>query len=199
LSESAVDFHLVSRLGFTGENTEGATPVSYYIAVGADRKGPFPKEQLLAEGLRADTLVWTEGMADWQAASTVPELSDLFAQPQPAPYPDPAARALPYATPGQPIGYQSIPPYNQSEVNGKKIAAGLCGILLGALGIHKFVLGFTSAGIIMIVCTFGATILTCGMAAPIVSIIGLIEGILYLTKSDEQFYQDYFVNRKQWF
>jgi TM2 domain-containing membrane protein YozV len=32
----------------------------------------------------------------------------------------------------------------------KKIAAGVCGILLGSLGIHKFILGYTTEGIIML-------------------------------------------------
>ena len=35
----------------------------------------------------------------------------------------------------------------------KKIAAGICGILLGALGVHKFILGYTLQGIIMLVLT----------------------------------------------
>ena len=43
------------------------------------------------------------------------------------------------------------------------------------------------------------SILTCGFAAPIFSIIGLIEGIMYLTKSDEEFVQTYQVNQKGWF
>src|SRR5438128_9085056 len=35
----------------------------------------------------------------------------------------------------------------------KKIVAGICGILLGGLGIHKFVLGYTKEGILQIVIT----------------------------------------------
>jgi TM2 domain-containing membrane protein YozV len=73
----------------------------------------------------------------------------------------------------------------------KKITAGICGILLGGLGIHKFVLGYTKEGIIQIV----ITICTCGAG----SIIGLIEGIIYLTKSDEEFVQTYVQNKKGWF
>ncbi len=58
----------------------------------------------------------------------------------------------------------------------KKIAAGICGILLGALGIHKFILGYTTAGVIMLVVTIVGSIIILG---PIVmGIIGLIEGIL---------------------
>lgn len=94
----------------------------------------------------------------------------------------------------QPMQYQApLPP--PQEFNGKKIAAGICGILLGPLGIHKFILGLTTPGIIMICVSF----LTCGIAAPVMGIIGLIEGILYLTKTDEQFYQEYAVQKKGWF
>lgn len=76
-----------------------------------------------------------------------------------------------------------------------KMAAGLCGILLGGFGIHKFLLGFTNPGLIMLL----ATVLSCGIAAPVVWTIGLIEGIIYLTKSDEDFYQTYVVEQKGWF
>ena len=78
---------------------------------------------------------------------------------------------------------------------GKKIAAGICGILLGSLGIHKFILGFTTPGIIMLL----VTILTCGVGAVPMYVIGLIEGIIYLTKSDEEFYQLYAIDKKEWF
>ena len=86
-----------------------------------------------------------------------------------------------------------VPPYNPGD--SKRVAAGVCGLLLGALGIHKFILGYTSAGLIMLLCS----VLTCGFAWPIMHVIGLIEGIIYLTKSDEQFYQEYVVQKKQWF
>jgi TM2 domain-containing membrane protein YozV len=72
-----------------------------------------------------------------------------------------------------------------------KMVAGLLGILLGGFGVHKFYLGFTGAGVITLVVSF----LTCGMFG----IIGLIEGIIYLTKSDEDFYREYIVDQKQWF
>jgi len=77
----------------------------------------------------------------------------------------------------------------------KKIIAGILGILLGALGIHKFVLGYTTAGIIMLL----VTVLTFGFGGFIMWIIGLIEGILYLTKSDEEFVAIYVNGQKPWF
>jgi TM2 domain-containing membrane protein YozV len=77
----------------------------------------------------------------------------------------------------------------------KKIAAGICGILIGCFGIHKFVLGYSTEGIIMLL----VSLLTCGIGAPVMGIIGLIEGIIYLTKSDEEFVNIYLVNKKGWF
>ncbi len=73
----------------------------------------------------------------------------------------------------------------------KKVTAGVLGILLGAWGIHKFFLGYTKEGVIQLV----ATLLTCGFAG----IIGFIEGIIYLTKSDEEFVKTYIEGRKGWF
>ena len=40
----------------------------------------------------------------------------------------------------------------------KKISAGICGILLGFLGIHRFILGDTKGGILRIL----ITVVTCG-------------------------------------
>ncbi|MFP4107386.1 MAG: TM2 domain-containing protein [Phycisphaerae bacterium] len=73
--------------------------------------------------------------------------------------------------------------------------AGILGIVVGALGIHKFYLGYTTAGIIMLL----VSVLSCGFAAPIMGVIGLIEGIMYLMKSDEEFVQTYIVGEKAWF
>jgi TM2 domain-containing membrane protein YozV len=84
---------------------------------------------------------------------------------------------------------------NSNSGADKKIIAGICGILLGALGIHKFVLGYTTEGVIMLL----GTLLTCGFGAAVFSIIGLIEGIMYLTKSDDEFVDTYINNQKTWF
>ncbi len=73
----------------------------------------------------------------------------------------------------------------------KKILAGLLGIFLGGFGAHKFVLGYTKEGIIQLVVTF----VTCGLF----SVVGLIEGIIYLTKTDEEFVATYITGRKGWF
>jgi TM2 domain-containing membrane protein YozV len=67
----------------------------------------------------------------------------------------------------------------------------ICAILLGWLGVHKFILGYTTEGVIMLV----LGILTCGLT----NIIGIVEGVIYLTKSDEDFVRTYIQNKKGWF
>ena len=80
----------------------------------------------------------------------------------------------------------------------QKIVAGLLAIFLGWLGIHKFYLGYQKEAIIMLCCgVLGFFI--CGIPTTVVSVIGLIEGILYLTKSDADFKATYVDNKKPWF
>jgi TM2 domain-containing membrane protein YozV len=95
-------------------------------------------------------------------------------------------------------GYQPMQGVNQGQMTDwkalgaeKKLVAGICGILLGGFGVHKFILGYTTEGIIQIVITF----VTCGIG----SVVGLVEGIIYLTKSDEDFVRTYIQNKKGWF
>jgi TM2 domain-containing membrane protein YozV len=105
-------------------------------------------------------------------------------------------RALQAGAPGMihnPGG--AYPAETVSSFAGKKIAAGICGILLGSLGVHKFILGLTTPGIIMLL----VTILTCGLGSIVTGVIGLVEGIIYLTKTDADFYQTYAVEKKGWF
>lgn len=81
----------------------------------------------------------------------------------------------------------------------KKVIAGILAIVLGSLGIHKFILGYNKEGIIMLAITLVLGIITCGIGASLMGIVGLIEGIIYLTKSDEEFYNTYQVGKKPWF
>ena len=73
----------------------------------------------------------------------------------------------------------------------KKILAGVLAIMLGGFGVHKFILGYTKEGVLQILMSF----FSCGL----VGIIPFVEGIIYLTKSDEEFYQIYQVGRRPWF
>jgi len=83
-----------------------------------------------------------------------------------------------------------------------KTAAGLLGIFLGGLGIHKFYLGFTGPGLVyLLVNTIGFAITWIFLFIPniVLGVMALIEGILYISKSDEDFEQTYLIGKKQWF
>jgi TM2 domain-containing membrane protein YozV len=151
----------------------------WHYQLGAQQLGPVPFQTLIPmiqnATITASTLVWTDPMPQWAAAGTLPQFGPYFSPAQ--------APAAPYL----------------AEANSKKMMAGLFGIFLGAFGVHKFVLGYTATGVIFIVITVVATVVTCGLAGWVMGVIGLVEGIIYLTKSDQEFYNTYIVNKKQWF
>ena len=110
-----------------------------------------------------------------------------------------------YQVPYEPT-YQPIQPpaplYAQPQTDDwqkagadKKIIAGILGIVVGAFGIHKFVLGYQKEGLTMLL----VSILSCGTLAGFMHVIGIIEGIMYLTKSDEEFVRTYVHGKKGWF
>jgi TM2 domain-containing membrane protein YozV len=83
-----------------------------------------------------------------------------------------------------------------------KVAAGLLGIFLGAFGIHKFYLGFTGPGLVyLLVNTVGLAITWIMLFLPniVLGVMAFIEGIIYLTRTDEEFEQLYVVQKKEWF
>jgi TM2 domain-containing membrane protein YozV len=82
-------------------------------------------------------------------------------------------------------------PMPERQEGPSRVTCGILAILLGWAAIHKFLLGQTTTGIIQIVISF----CTFGLGAW----IGIIEGIIYLTKTDEEFYQIYVVGKKAWF
>lgn len=149
-----------------------------YKIIGIDGRqyGPIGADQIrrwLADNrVNAHTLVQSEGSTEWKPLISFPEFAADFKTAPP-----------PMASSG----------FNPRASN--KIAAGVCGILLGSLGVHKFILGYTGAGLIMLL----VSLLTCGFLAPIVHIIGLIEGIVYLCKTDDDFVRTYVDGRREWF
>lgn len=100
---------------------------------------------------------------------------EVISQPQQyAPPPPPAyAQQPPYYT-QQPCYMDGIDPRWPIK---NKIVAGLFGIFLGGLGIHKFYLGKTGMGILYI--------LFCWTGIP--EVVGFIEGIVYLASNDHNF------------
>lgn len=85
----------------------------------------------------------------------------------------------------------------------KKILVGVLAILFGQFGVHKFILGYQKEGIIMLVATVIGYATMCFIIGSFIVmatfIVGVIEGIIYLTKSDEEFYNTYQVGKKPWF
>jgi TM2 domain-containing membrane protein YozV len=126
----------------------------------------------------------------------------MFCQACGKPVPDDAVVCVGCGCQVRPLQSSAPPAYPgpalspaESDFRGKKTAAGICGILLGSLGIHKFILGLTTPGIIMLL----VTVLTCGVGALAMHAIGLVEGIIYLTKNDADFYRIYGLERRGWF
>ena len=152
-----------------------------YKIIGTDGRhyGPIDAGQIrrwIAEHrANAQTLVQSEGSTEWKPLISLPEFASEFTVAPP---------------PMSGSGYSG---YNPRASN--KIPAGICAILLGGLGIHKFILGYTGAGLIMLL----VSILTCGLVWPVLHIIGLIEGIIYLCKSDDEFVRTYVDGRREWF
>jgi TM2 domain-containing membrane protein YozV len=157
-----------------------------YKIIGKDGQqyGPVSAEQVrawIAENrANAQTLAQTDAAPGWKPLGSFPEFAADF---KPPPVADPVSPAF------------SPPPCGGASRAANKIPAGICGVLLGALGIHKFILGYTGAGLIMLL----ITVLSCGIAYPVMHIIGLIEGIIYLCKPDDEFVRVYVDGRKEWF
>lgn len=159
---------------------------NWYIMSNGQQIGPMSIQQLTAYGLKSDSYVWRQGMSEWTQAALVPEL---------IPYLGSAQQNVP---PVNNMGGNAFPP-NGYNTNGyqtggvcpepkSKVAAGLLAIFLGALGIHYFYLGKTGAGFITIL----LSIVTCGLW----EIITLIQGILMLTMSDQEFYNKFVYTNK---
>ncbi len=97
--------------------------------------------------------------------------------------------------------YAYAQPSYQAPVTASKdhVAAGLLAIFLGCLGIHKFYLGYNTPGFIMLAVTILGSLFTFGLAGAVIWVIAIIEGVLYLTKSQTDFEQVYVFNKREWF
>lgn len=127
-----------------------------YKIIGADGRqyGPVSADQLrfwiAANRANGQTMAQAEGGTEWRPLSQFAEFSSVLTQ-----------SVLP-------------PPIPAGEELRSKLAAGLFGIFLGGLGVHRFYLGYIAIGFAQIILTlcFGIGI-----------IWGFIEGILILTGS----------------
>ncbi|PSP71661.1 hypothetical protein BRC79_00095 [Halobacteriales archaeon QH_8_67_27] len=73
-------------------------------------------------------------------------------------------------------------PDAQSGSDDERLIAALLAIFLGGIGAHKFYLGQTKLGALYL----------CFFWTAVPALIGIVEGVIYLSKSDEEFRQQYF-------
>ena len=79
------------------------------------------------------------------------------------------------------------------------VSAGLLAIFLGVFGVHKFYLGCNQAGFIMLAASIIGGIFTFGLVAAIVWLIAVLEGAIYLTRSQTEFDRIYVLHQRDWF
>ena len=167
----------------------------YQAQLNPQSQGPHPRGQDARQGPYA-----TYAQPQGQDAQQGPYAT--YAQPQGQTYDQPGASTT-QAYPQQPTSYTQVqvftqPPYSTRPVSRKsRVAAGLLAIFCGILGFHKFYLGYISAGIIMFLLTF---FLWWTIVVPLAMfLVSIIEGVMYLTKSDEEFQRIYVQSQKDWF
>jgi TM2 domain-containing membrane protein YozV len=120
-----------------------------------------------------DGAQWTDQVArdgvtavdppEWPSAEPGPPTATAYGgYPAPMPYGAPVPM---YAAPGAK----------------SRLAAGLLGIFLGWLGIHRFYLGYNGLGLTMLL----LSVLSIGLLAPFIAIWGLVEGIMILAGAEK--------------
>ncbi len=115
--------------------------------------------------------------------------------------PGQAAHVQPSAGSSQ-AAYQQPPvqPHYATPLSSRDhVAAGLLAIFLGGFGVHKFYLGYNTQGFILLALSLVGGLFTFGLIAGVVWIISIIEGIIYLTKTQSEFEQLYVYGRREWF
>ena len=84
-----------------------------------------------------------------------------------------------------------------SEHEKNQIMAATLALLFGALGAHKFYLGYNTQGTIMLLMgTLGWFLLVPPFAS---LLIGLIEAVIYFSKNEQEFYDTYEAKQRAWF
>jgi TM2 domain-containing membrane protein YozV len=121
----------------------------WYYEQDGNRMGPVDEatmRRLIADRtISIDTLVWTNGMANWTPLQQT-QLAAGLPVPPPTPYSAPAAPQ-----------YHSTPSNHHPDAK-DRVAYVLLAVLLG-IGIHNFYAGYTTRGIIQLL----VSILSCGI------------------------------------
>ena len=156
---------------------------------------------------------------DHQAASyseaSQPPSEQPYHMPSGQQYQAPSAQPYqPFYSNGQAYGnyqqpMQPQPPYNQMPVqphyaapyvsSKDHVAAGLLAIFLGFLGVHKFYLGYSVQGFIMLAISVIGGPLLFGLPFGVMWVIAIVEGVIYLMKSQTEFEKIYVYSKREWF
>ena len=98
----------------------------------------------------------------------------------------------------QQTGYQQ-PHYAAPLASRDHVAAGLLAIFLGGFGVHKFYLGYSTQGFVLLALSLVGGLFSFGLVTGVVWIVGIVEGIIYLTKSQSEFERVYVHGKREWF
>ena len=94
---------------------------------------------------------------------------------------------------------EDMPSQTQNTVAAKShVVAGILALFFGLLGIHKCYMGFITEGFVMLGATIIGSLLTFGAVAFIVQLIAVVEGLIYLIKTQNQFDLDYVYGNRRW-
>lgn len=106
----------------------------------------------------------------------------------------------PFSEAGSQLSGESCPPPRAQSFAPTKdhIAAGILAIFFGLFGIHKFYMGYTNEGFIMLGVTIVGSLATFGAIALVVQLLAVVEGLIYLIKTQNQFELDYVCGSRKW-
>ena len=193
-------------------NGETTTIDEFETPIWALQFGDWLWEQLLEDNTAPDKVQVAEKRAEWettalaiippgrtQTVQRAPEqtrpttpIAQMERQRAPQPPPEETGQ-IPSCLHVSPPNPHAPPPSLDKPLPRKdKATAAILAILLGWLGAHKFYLGHIGLGIVFVV---GSILFLWWLTA----LIGIAEGVIYLTKSDEEFQQIYVEERKQMF
>lgn len=80
-----------------------------------------------------------------------------------------------------------------------RTTAGILALILGGFGAHKFYMGYSGEGMLLLVIDMIIVIATGGAGAIVTAVVPFVEGIAYLRMSDEEFQRVYIQGHKAWF
>ena len=101
---------------------------------------------------------------------------------------------------GSAASYSPVQPHYAAPTSSRDhVAAGLLAIFLGCFGVHKFYLGYNTQGFIMLAVSLVGGLFSFGLVTGVIWVIALIEGVIYLTKSQSDFERIYVQGSREWF